>query len=110
MLETTLVFGVVIFLGIAAVLIKLPLLIRLRLLGHALALDIGVAVAALIIHWGTMTGLMSATVCGLICAAVTSIARKSVGYIRGNHYYPGKINLKQRVLREHRLQKRLRHA
>jgi energy-coupling factor transporter transmembrane protein EcfT len=92
-LETVLLFGAIIFVGIAFILAKLPIRWSLRIFGHAVAFDIFVTVLVLWIHWGTMTGLMSATVAGIICAVCTSTGRRLFGYIRGSTYYPGVFNV-----------------
>jgi hypothetical protein len=94
MIEATLTFGVIIFVGLAAILIKLPTRSMLWLLGRALWLDVFVTVFALVIHWGTMTGLMAAAVAGLMCSATTTVARWAVGYTRSGKYYPGLFKLK----------------
>lgn len=99
MIEITLVFGGIIFLGLAMILAKLPLRTTLWLLGHSVWVDLGVSVLVLWMHWGTMTGLMSATVAGLICALATGIAKRLVGHVQGNMYYPGILNLTNRLLR-----------
>jgi len=93
MVEAALVFGIIIAVGIAAILIKLPTRTTLWLLGRAMWLDVAVTILTLWIHWGTMTGLMSAAVAGLICSMTTSCARWLVGYTRGGVYYPGVIVL-----------------
>ena len=100
MLEAVLVFGAVIFVGVAAVFIKLPLKWSLWLLGHHVATDVGVTVLVLVLHWGTITGLMSATVAGLICSVTTSVGRCLYGYRLGNFYYPGHYDLSGRLLKE----------
>lgn len=89
MLETVICFGVIIFAGIALVLVKLPRHISLTLLGHAMLLDLVVTALSLWMHWGTMTGLMAATMAGLMCALTTSAGRKLFGYIRDGEYHPG---------------------
>lgn len=99
MVEAALVFGLIIFLGIGFILIKLPRKMMLWLLGRAMWLDIVVTVFTLIIHWGTMTGLMSAAVAGLMCSLATSIARWYFGYIRGGKYYPGYTRMEMKKCR-----------
>ena len=100
MIEIVLVFGFVLFLGMAGILVKLPLTWTLRMLGKPLIVDVTVTVVTLIIHWGTMTGLLAAAVAGLICSIVTSIARTTFGYIEGHHYIVGKIDLTNRILNQ----------
>jgi hypothetical protein len=89
MIEATLTFGLIIFVGMAAILIKLPTRMMLWLLGQALWVDVFVTVFALVIHWGTMTGLMAAAVAGLMCSFTTTAARWLVGYTRRGKYRPG---------------------
>jgi hypothetical protein len=68
---------------------KLKLSTSLRLLGYPLAVDLGVSVVVLVIHWGTFSGVMAAAFAGLLTSVSTSIARKLVGYISKGTYYPG---------------------
>jgi hypothetical protein len=89
MLEAVFVFGAVVFGGLAFLFIKLPAKISLRLLAFPVAVDLFVTILTLVIHFGTVTGLMSAAVAGLMCSLFTTIARKTHGYIERNTYYPG---------------------
>lgn len=83
--------GVIIFLGMLLLALKLKPRTSLTLLGYPLALDLGVSTLAFIMHWGTFSGVMAAAVAGLMCSGFTSAARYAVGYIRDGKYYPGKI-------------------
>jgi len=85
--------GVIIFLGLLLLFIKLPRTMSLRLLNYPLAMDIVVSLAAYTLHWGTFTGVMAAAVAGLMCSGFTSAARWLFGYIADNHYFPGRIRL-----------------
>lgn len=89
MLET----GFVIFAGIALVAVKLKRSILLRLLGHSLAIDLTVTVLTLVIHWGSFSGVMAASVAGVMTSIATSAAKRAFGYVRGGQYTPGFINL-----------------
>lgn len=83
--------GVIIFLGMLLLGIKLPRKISLKLLGRPLALDLGVTVLAYLMHYGTFSGIMAAAVAGLMCSGFTSTARYAFGYIEKNQYTPGRI-------------------
>ena len=85
--------GFAIFLGVGLLLAKLPRRTALRVLKHDLALDLAVTVLVLLIHWGTFSGVMAATVAGLLTSLATSGLKKLVGYIDGDTYYPGHIRL-----------------
>lgn len=83
--------GVIIFLGMLLLGLKLKAKTSLTLLGYPLALDFGVSAIAFIMHYGTFSGVMAAAVAGLMCSGFTSVARYAFGYIRAGEYTPGKI-------------------
>lgn len=83
--------GVIIFLGMLSLGLKLKAKTSLILLGYPLALDFSVSIVTFLMHYGTFSGIMSATVAGLMCSGFTSLARYAFGYIKGGKYHPGKI-------------------
>lgn len=83
--------GVIIFLGMLLLGLKLKAKTSLTLLGHPLALDFSVSALAFIMHYGTFSGVMAAAVAGLMCSGFTSLARYAIGYIKAGKYTPGKI-------------------
>jgi hypothetical protein len=85
--------GFLIFTGVALILAKLPRRTMLRVLKHDLLLDIAVSLIVLMIHFGTFSGVMAATVAGLLTSLSTSGLKKLIGYADGDNYYPGKIRL-----------------
>ena len=85
--------GFMIFLGVSLLLIKLPRRWMLRALNHTLAIDLIVSGLVLLIHFGTFSGVMVATVAGLLMSMATSGLKRLVGYIAGDNYYPGHIRL-----------------
>jgi len=85
--------GLAIFSGAALLLAKLRRRWMLRALDHDLALDVAVTAVTLIVHWGTFSGVMAATIAGLMTSLATSAAKRWLGFIRGNTYYPGYIKL-----------------
>ena len=86
--------GIMIFLGVALILAKLPRRLMLKALHHDVALDLAVSILTLIVHWGTFSGVMAATVAGLLTSLMTSGAKRVFGHIQGNRYFPGLLNLK----------------
>lgn len=88
-----LITGLTIFLGVALLLVKLPRKTMLRVLKHDLKLDLAVTALVLLVHWGTFSGVMAATVAGLLTSLATSGLKRLVGYIDGDSYYPGRIRL-----------------
>jgi hypothetical protein len=86
--------GLTIFLGAVALLVKLPRKTALKALKHDVVLDLAVSATTLAIHWGTFSGVMAATVAGLLMSVATSAMKKLVGYIDGDMYFPGRLCLK----------------
>ncbi len=85
--------GLAIFLATLFVFVKLPRRTLLRLLNHDLAIDLVVTLTVLAIHFGTFSGVMAATVAGLMTSLATSSAKRLFGYIQGDLYLPGLIKL-----------------
>ena len=86
--------GFIVFLAMLLLLVKLPRRWALRLLHHDLMLDVAVSVIVLTIHWGTFSGVMAATVAGLMTSLFTTAAKHAFGYIKGKQYFPGRFNLR----------------
>ena len=85
--------GFMIFLGTFLILIKLPRRLMLRALKHDLLIDVTVSVIVLMIHFGTFSGVMAATIAGLLMSIATSSMKRLFGYIDGNQYHIGRIKL-----------------
>ena len=86
--------GLMVFLGVALILAKLPRRLMLKALHHDVALDLMVSAIVLAVHFGTFSGVMAATVAGLLTSLATSAAKRLFGYIDGKNYVPGVLNLK----------------
>jgi hypothetical protein len=85
--------GLMIFLGVGLIFAKLPRRTMLKALKHDLKIDLAVTALVLIIHWGTFSGVMAATVAGLMTSLATSALKSLIGYADGDNYYPGRIRL-----------------
>lgn len=96
MFETVVLFALIILMGLVAVLVKLPLSVSLRVLGPPVLTDVTVTLVVLRIHWGTVTGLMSATLAGLLCAGLTTVGRRLFAYFDSGTYHPGAVDLSRR--------------
>jgi hypothetical protein len=86
--------GSAVFLALLLILAKLPRRLMLRMLRYDVALDVGVTLLVMFLHWGSFDGVMAATVAGLMTSFATSAAKRLVGYIRDGQYVPGVIHLK----------------
>jgi hypothetical protein len=76
MVEATFTFGFIIAAGMAFLLWQAPTRLRRFVLRHDFTFGLIVSIIVLWIHWGTMTGLMSATVAGFIWGIMTWTWRK----------------------------------
>lgn len=94
MLET----GILVFLGLLGLAIKLPRRIVFRALGYPVALDLSVTALVYVLHLGTFSGLMTAAVAGLFCSATISGMRWAFGYVKADRYYPGVFHINPRSL------------
>ena len=81
--------GLLVFLGVALILAKLPRRILLKALHYDVAVDLLVSGLVLLVHWGTFSGVMAATVAGLLTSVATSTAKRLFGHIQDKHYHPG---------------------
>lgn len=85
--------GIIIFIGLMFLAIKLPRRTALWLLGRPLTVDLLASVLAYILHWGTFTGVMAAAVAGLMCSGFTAVARYLFGYIEKDTYHKGILDI-----------------
>jgi hypothetical protein len=89
MIEAAATFGLIIFIGMMFLILKLPRGVVLWLLGHSLVVDLTVTIFAIAIHWGTMTGLMAAAIAGMCCSVATWLGKKLIGYKINGRIYRG---------------------
>lgn len=87
MIEAVLLFGILLGLFEFVVLSMIPPRYRLRLLGSrplSHAMHWAMLIANLYVHWGTVTGTMSATLAFVASMVTISIARIVYGTIQGD--------------------------
>jgi hypothetical protein len=96
--------GAIVFMGLLLMFLKLSWQTRLRLFGKPLLLDIIVSALTLMIHWGTFSGVMAATVAGLMTSGFTGAGKKFFGYIDSAGYHPGITDVSAKISKE------IRHA
>lgn len=89
--------GVIVALGLIFMFFKLSWRRRLQMLGFPMLMDVGVFIFLNWIHEGTFSGVMVATVGALVCSALISLGRKWVGYIARGQYFPGHVNVFDRI-------------
>lgn len=89
--------GVIVALGLIFLFFKLSWKKRLLMLGKPLLMDLVVFIFLNWIHAGTFSGVMVAATGALVCSALISIGRKVYGYIDRGLYFPGSINVYERI-------------
>lgn len=76
---------------------KCPWAWRMAMLSNPLFMDLLVFSFLTIIHWGTFTGVMVASLGALICSALVSLGRWLFGHIEDQVYQPGLRNIGQHL-------------
>lgn len=89
--------GIIVALGFLVTLWKCPWKLRLKVLNYPLTADICTFLLLTVIHWGTFSGVMVATVGALACSLVFTVARWLIGYINKNTYHPGVLNMSHKI-------------
>jgi hypothetical protein len=89
--------GVVVGIGLLVTLVKASWSIRMWMLSHPLFMDAIIFIALTLIHWGTFSGVMVATVGALTCSLVLSTARKVYGHNDKTGYIPGLVDVSSRI-------------
>ena len=90
--------GVFVALGLTFLWFKMSVKARLWMNSNPVKMDITVFALLTMLHWGTYTGVMAATIGALMCSAMLSLARWAYGYNvmdgKVKVYVPGKFTLK----------------
>lgn len=90
--------GAVVGAGLLITFMKMNWVWRMHLLSNPLFVDILVLSILLLLHWGTFSGVMVATIGAATCSIALSGARYMCGHIENGKYVPGFWNLEQRIL------------
>jgi hypothetical protein len=85
--------GIVVGIGLLVTLVKMSWQWRMTMLSNPLFVDMIIFIGLLLIHWGTYSGVMVATVGAMTCSLTLSGARYLYGHIAKGVYKPGKFNI-----------------
>jgi hypothetical protein len=83
--------GIIVAFGLLVTFWKLSWRARLRMLSHPVAMDVIVFVGLTLLHWGTFSGVMVATIGAMVCSLVLSALRWAFGYMEHGKYVPGRM-------------------
>lgn len=93
MIEMGIVVGIALLISMA----KANWSWRMRVLSNPLLMDAIIFAFLIVIHWGTFSGVMVATIGALTCSVILSAGRKAVGYREHGDYVPGVINVSDKL-------------
>ena len=89
--------GIVVGIGLLVTLVKLSWQWRMRVLSSPLFMDALIFIALLLIHWGTFSGVMVATVGAMTCSLTLSAARALYGHMENGSYVPGYFDITRKL-------------
>lgn len=73
--------GLTVGLGLLITLLKAPPKVKVFILSYPVAMDIIIFVLLCLLHWGTFSGVMVATIGALVCSVVLSAGKKVYGHM-----------------------------
>jgi hypothetical protein len=71
---------------------------RMAMLSNPLLLDVMIFTALMLIHWGTFSGVMVATVGAMTCSLTLSGARWLYGHVEAGTYVPGYFDVRSKLV------------
>lgn len=89
--------GLAVAFGLLVIMARLNWIWKLRLLSNPTTVDIGVFALLLVLHWGTFSGVMVATIGAVMCSLVLTAGRYFYGYIEAGSYIPGVFNISSKL-------------
>lgn len=89
--------GIIVGIGLLVSLVKMNWAWRMRTLSYPLAIDIAIFIALCLIHWGTFSGVMVATIGAMTCSLVLSGARFLYGHIEEGTYQRGYFDVSSKL-------------
>jgi ascorbate-specific PTS system EIIC-type component UlaA len=89
--------GIIVAIGLLVTLAKLSWRRKLWMTSHTLFMDVAVFVGLTLVHWGTFSGVMVATIGALFCSITLSLARKVIGHIENGKYVRGWMDVSTRI-------------
>lgn len=95
MIEAGLIVGIALLISLA----KMNWHWRMRILSNPLLMDIIIFTLLVLLHWGTYSGVMVATIGAMVCSLVLAAGRKAVGYMENGDYVPGIKNISEELIK-----------
>jgi hypothetical protein len=89
--------GIVVGVALLATLAKMNWRWKLRMFSNPLVVDVSVFIALCLIHWGTFSGVMVATIGALTCSLTLSAGRALYGHVEKGVYTPGYFDISSKL-------------
>ena len=89
--------GILVALGFLVMLAKLPWRSKLWVLSHPLLMDAITFILLRVIHWGTFSGVMVASIGALFCSLMLAAGRRFVGYYDAGRYVRGFFDVSRKL-------------
>lgn len=83
--------GIVVGIALLATLAKMSWPWKLRILSHPMMMDVFIFIGLCLLHWGTFSGVMVATIGAFVCSVILSVGRWMFGYLKNGEYVPGRF-------------------
>ena len=90
--------GVVVGMGLLITLVKMNWKWRMHLLSNPVIADALIFTILMLLHWGTFSGVMVATVGAMTCSLVLSAARWGYGHVESGVYQPGYFDIGSKLV------------
>lgn len=90
--------GIAVGMGLLITLVKMNWKWRMSLLSNPLMIDVIIFTALLLIHWGTFSGVMVATIGAMTCSLTLSGARWLYGHVEAGTYVPGYFDVRSKLV------------
>ena len=89
--------GIIVGIALLTTLAKMSWSWKLRVLSHPLMMDTFIFIGLILIHWGTFSGVMVATIGAFVCSIILSAGRWLFGYMEKGQYIPGKFYMGHKI-------------
>lgn len=85
--------GIIVGTGLLVTLVKMNWIWRMRMLSSPLVVDALIFIVLMVLHWGSYSGVMVASVGALTCSLTLSAARSLYGHVEAGVYQRGYFDI-----------------
>lgn len=91
--------GAIVAGGLLLTFMKCSWSMRMRMLSNPLFMDLLIFTFLTLIHWGSFSGVMVASLGALICSGLITAGRHIYGHVDKGVYYPGVRNVAHELIK-----------